>query len=345
MPSEATAKPSHGSDHAHSSASAKQHRSSVSKRLTGRLPDRPPSLHSRPSLNSLGTSGQVGSRKGQDAAAEDPSDLGSHGSGSRNANEILARVAQWLDKERHKRQTGISRRHAVHSTVKHAAEATKDLAHGLKSHDESHGRHSRRRDSDLAETSVSLDELQKILAETMESSGVEDHYFGDSKMSGSLTRRLSKRKGSRTLLRRGSTTLTSDTEHPDNEMLVPSVEASLDNTKTLGMSSNLKNSQGNLLAAEKRMVREQEAWRQFKTDVLTLTHTLQVSGWRKVPMEQSSNIDVQRLSGALTNAVYVVTPPKDLGSNLAADVDGRRVSSARKLPKYIVDQTHRTWAD
>ena len=62
----------------------------------------------------------------------------------------------------------------------------------------------------------------------------------------------------------------------------------------------------------KRAAKELEAWRKFKLDVVTLTHTLKISGWRRVPLEQSGEIDVERLCGAMTNAVYVVSPPKYL---------------------------------
>jgi choline kinase len=41
---------------------------------------------------------------------------------------------------------------------------------------------------------------------------------------------------------------------------------------------------------------------------------LKLKGWRRVPLDQSSEIEVERLSGALTNAVYVVSPPKNLSS-------------------------------
>lgn len=47
----------------------------------------------------------------------------------------------------------------------------------------------------------------------------------------------------------------------------------------------------------------------FKFKIVRLTHTLRLKGWRRVPLERSNGINVERLSGALTNAVYIVTPP------------------------------------
>lgn len=56
---------------------------------------------------------------------------------------------------------------------------------------------------------------------------------------------------------------------------------------------------------------ESDVWACFKFDIVCLTHTLQLTGWSKLPLELSSQIKVKRLSGAMTNAVYVVTPPNE----------------------------------
>ena len=126
-------------------------------------------------------------------------------------------------------------------------------------------------------------------------------------------RRKSKRRGStRGLLRKTSTMASSDTEHQEPDIDVPSAEVVLDNSKTLGYSGGAASSEADLLSPKKRAVKEHEAWLQFKMEIVRLSHTLRLKGWRKIPFDRSGDVDVERLSGALTNAVYVVSPPKDL---------------------------------
>ncbi|GAB7349742.1 hypothetical protein MBLNU459_g0475t1 [Dothideomycetes sp. NU459] len=103
----------------------------------------------------------------------------------------------------------------------------------------------------------------------------------------------------------------SDTDYHDGDVLVPSAEAWLDNTKTLAYTGgNASESSENLTSTEKSKARD--AWATFKYEIVRLTHTLRLKGWRRVPMEMSGEIEVERLSGALTNAVYVVSPPHNL---------------------------------
>lgn len=108
---------------------------------------------------------------------------------------------------------------------------------------------------------------------------------------------FSRRKSSSRKLRKGSFTVyPSDTEYQDGEPVVPTTEVVLDNTKTVGyMDAN-----------------EREGWLEFKNEIIRLTHTLRLKGWRRVPLDRGTDIEVQRISGALTNAVYVVSPPKTL---------------------------------
>jgi choline kinase len=72
-------------------------------------------------------------------------------------------------------------------------------------------------------------------------------------------------------------------------------------------------------AANIRRAKDREAWVVFKSELLRLTHTLELKGWRKLPMESAAEIDVVRLSGALTNAVYKVTPPQNIPPPKAED--------------------------
>ena len=133
----------------------------------------------------------------------------------------------------------------------------------------------------------------------------------------SLLRRQSseKRPVSLRKLRRQSSTASSDTDYHDGDAIVPGVEAFLDNSKTLGSlhgASESSDAKETSELSRKPSGQDIEALNEFKYEIVRLTHTLKIKGWRSVSMGNSAQIDVQRLSGALTNAVYVVTPPKSL---------------------------------
>jgi choline kinase len=80
----------------------------------------------------------------------------------------------------------------------------------------------------------------------------------------------------------------------------------------MAYNADVSNCESASQVSEKEARKEREAWTNFRAEILRLVHTLKLKGWRKVSMEQSNEIDVQRMSGALTNAVYVVSPPKNL---------------------------------
>lgn len=96
----------------------------------------------------------------------------------------------------------------------------------------------------------------------------------------------------------------SDTDYVDGDAIVPDCDVWLDNTKTLNLGGSVSNLQ-------ERAKREDEAWTTFKNEIIRTTHTLKIKGWRKVPLDDAESIEVVRLSGALTNAVYVVSPVAD----------------------------------
>lgn len=78
----------------------------------------------------------------------------------------------------------------------------------------------------------------------------------------------------------------------------------------------------------KRAIKEKEGWDVFKYEIVRLTHTLKLKGWRHVPLDRATDIEVKRLSGALTNAVYVVLPPKVLADTPL----GTKLPVPKKLP-------------
>lgn len=45
----------------------------------------------------------------------------------------------------------------------------------------------------------------------------------------------------------------------------------------------------------------------FKRHILELAHKLELKGWQNIPVTFSNDLVVERLSGALTNAVFVVS--------------------------------------
>jgi choline kinase len=84
-----------------------------------------------------------------------------------------------------------------------------------------------------------------------------------------------------------------------------------ESTDDLGSSAN----------STRKAKKEKDAWATFKYEIVRLAHTLKLKGWRRMPLERSKEISVERLSGALTNAVYVVSPPANLQSETERKVD------------------------
>ncbi|EFR04116.1 choline kinase [Nannizzia gypsea CBS 118893] len=112
-------------------------------------------------------------------------------------------------------------------------------------------------------------------------------------------------------LRRGSA---SDSDYTDNEMSVPSADVVLDNSKTLLYSGGEADSDLDMQpeGSKPSTSKDREYWLYFKSEIVRLTHTLGFKGWRRVPLDAGGEVEVIRLSGALTNAVYQVSPPKDM---------------------------------
>ncbi|KAJ5161896.1 hypothetical protein N7492_007288 [Penicillium capsulatum] len=200
---------------------------------------------------------------------------------------LFNQVSEWLEHEKTRRKARKARR----------AEATKGTEAGSATERDSAN------ESPGSESSFSLDMLEKILVQFAEQ-GAAGRGLGSFQPIKRSTRR--RPKG----LRRGSA---SESDATDLEAPVPSVEAVLDNSKTLAYTCSSAADEDTVdnSSASKR-AKDREAWNKFRTDIVRLAHTLQLRGWRKVPMEMAGNVEVARLSGALTNAVYVVAPPKNL---------------------------------
>ncbi|KAK2751031.1 hypothetical protein FQN57_000106 [Myotisia sp. PD_48] len=138
-------------------------------------------------------------------------------------------------------------------------------------------------------------------------------------------------------LRRGSV---SDSDHADNDPPVPSADVVLDNSKTLlysgGEAEPDIDSPGMITGKSSTSLttisKDKEYWLYFKSEILKLTHTLGFKGWRRIPLDSSRGVEVVRLSGALTNAVYVVSPPK----NFSSFGPGSSTSVTRKSPPKLL---------
>ncbi|KAK6002033.1 hypothetical protein QM012_002523 [Aureobasidium pullulans] len=202
---------------------------------------------------------------------------------------LVGQVTAWLREEKKKRDARKARKSAD-------AQAQEDAI----SHENTDtSSRSRRRSS--AE-SVDLSRLEQILKESI--------HFDKPRRPSLLHPNLRKRP-SVTRLHKSSSNAgqSSDTEYFDGDALVPSAEAWLDNTKTLASAGGAADPTE---STESLGLGSRQAWSSFKYEIVRLTHTLRIKGWRRVPMDMSNECTVERLSGALTNAVYVVSPPSVL---------------------------------
>ncbi|KAI0010416.1 kinase-like protein, partial [Xylariaceae sp. FL0662B] len=204
-------------------------------------------------------------------------------------DRLIAQVTDWVEHERVKQQNRKARR--IHSARRRTPKNDADKS------ETQQPERARKYSIDSQSSDVSLDRLQKIIDDsisTLDLTGV--HHYS--------SKRRSQRKRSINLSR----TASSDTEYVDGDIRVPKCDAVLDNTKALSYSGDTTS------FPSKGEDKERKARITFKNDIIRLTHTLRLKGWRRVPLDSGEDIDVTRLSGALTNAVYVVSPPEGLKS-------------------------------
>ena len=264
------------------------HRASISgKKLSGR-----PSLSKDAStaslshqLSTFSLDSVDGDRDGPENRSEDPS-------------AVLSQVVMWLHEEKAKR--GL-----------HRPKSTDQVAEGDSERPTAPGQPGPGSETQLPDDALALDQLERILAGfNVASHGPRGSASGRRK--GSIAKKL----------KRGLTAASSDTEYQDGDLLVPNVEAVLDNSKI--MNNPAAQTDNDITTVKSK---DKDQWIAFKCEVVRLTHTLRLKGWRRIPMERGADVDVQRLSGALTNAVYVVSPPKNLPEPPATS-DGATTSTA-----------------
>lgn len=305
--------------------SPKKHRSSLgSRKLSGR-PASKTSATSSPSAAVYATD--------PDVASTCPS---SHPGHRQHADQILSKVRDWLHQEKARATKGRLRRHGGHARHGDATGLVKsmvDYVHGSAA-EHQHGQH-RRHSSDLSEEALALEKLEQILGNELQLDDDNETIASARKPS------IGTRKGSsRRSLRKQSSVIASDTDQQDGDIRVPSAEVVLDNSKTLSYTGGAASSQSDLTTSGKRAKKEAEAWIQFKNEIVRLAHTLRLKGWRRVPLDRGAEIDVERLSGALTNAVYVVSPPKDLSFLLPNAQDSTTSLTSKRPPALVAVHTY-----
>lgn len=281
---------------ARESASIKQYRASIAKRISARSPILQPSpVYSlRSQVSSLRLDG-LDEDEERDAM-----------SASRQSEQALFnQVLTWLRHEQ-SRNKGAGGDGAV------APDMT-----GRFQKDE-------KRQSIGSEKGLALNQLESILHHYAAASTAPKDQTGSTQRRRSLKHRSTRPRG----LRRGSG---SDSDYFD-DAVVPSVDAILDNTKTLAYVGGAASTDQLTLTPDQRhrYMKDRAHWLSFKSEILRLTHTLRLKGWRKVAMEDSADIEVTRLSGALTNAVYVVKPPPPAPPT--PNADGTEKLSFRRPP-------------
>ncbi len=240
----------------------------------------------------------------EDKAAD--ADNHSHDHGHARHHGLISQVVGWLHEERKRRTT---RRVKFHRRASH-----KGLHPAHHKHDEHHGAPDEADavdESDASSGSVALDRLERILANTpgLEKLGLPLNLRP---RPGRKTSEKSTRRSARTpKLHHASS---SDTDYFGQEVFVPDCQLILGDAKTLGQVTAGSSASRDSAGGELELGPESKEWRQFKDDIIRVTHTLGIKGWRRVPLDGGTDIGVERLSGALTNAVYVVSPPRTLKS-------------------------------
>lgn len=175
-----------------------------------------------------------------------------------------------------------------------------------------------------------MEKLEKILTTELQLDDNGEIAAGTRKAS-----MPSKRGSIKRILRKRSTGISSDTDYQDSDIRVPSAEVILDNSKALNYTGGAASSQVDVVDPGKKGKKDIDAWIHFKNEIVRLAHTLRLKGWRRIPLDRGADIDVERLSGALTNAVYVVSPPKDLSQTLPSTQESTTSLNSGKPPALV----------
>lgn len=302
----------------------KQRRAKTVRRMSGRPPLKNPSIGSIEGLASLS---KVNSGSSDNSGNHHPSVPSINPRRIHPPSQVISQIKHWLHHEKVRRAEQRQTTKDGTSKTSSATSATTSMLDRIHRHAPMHRKpHHKRSLSDVSEGTLALEELEQILAQGM---SLAEETPMNEQMSPYLPPR---RRPSKVLLRKQSTVGgSSDTDNRDLEDSVPSADVVLDNSKTLGYGGDATISQTNSIDPNKRVRREKDAWLQFKIEIVRLAHTLRLRGWRRFPINRGGEIDVVRLSGALTNAVYVVSPPASCYPT-ASDAPGSTTSLASRKP-------------
>ncbi len=234
-----------------------------------------------------------------------------------DAASLLSQVASWLQDEKAKQ---ASRRIKREDTT-----SSDDIS---KSQDEGADYRSRS-NSQASEAVIALDKLERILAGyavTATKEGLPGHASSQRTPFAALRKSSIAKK-----LKPNSMNIASDTEQ-DGELLVPNVEAILDNSKAMAYTGGKADGNNDQTSNAK----DKENWTNFKCEIVRLTHTLKIKRWKRVPIDKGGDISVARLSGALTNAVYVVSPPEKMPDASPANESGTSQTNKKAPPNLLL---------
>ena len=215
---------------------------------------------------------------------------GSHSSSHHASEALVSQLKAWLRSEKARR----AKRRVKRATGKKMTRPS-SAENGAPPDDA----------SDASDGSAALDDLEGILRHM----NINVHDYAADRIPSAVRRRTSSIKK---LRRPSSVAVSTATDTDVDEALVPSCDAWLDNSQACAYSGGGSDTGSRRPSKLEEGDKEKEAWATFKNEILRLTHTLGIKGWRRLPFERSNEIRVERLSGALTNAVYEVSPPKEL---------------------------------
>lgn len=289
----------------HSLVHTKQHHATGAKRLSGR-----PALNSSSSsLQSPTCTTTFTATPDADPPAFEDEKLRGHSPHLQHhshSSHVMSQISDWLQREKVKNAKRRSKRQESRPTIISPSSSLGfSLGGGRSDATFDQGGGCERAESDVSDSSVDFESLENILAGVRIRKDV-NATPKDEKRGSYFSRRLSAKHYPP---RKSSGLASSDTEYLDGDAVVPSADVILDNSKTLGYCGGEAESQ---LESRKRGLKEKEDWLHFKKEIVRLAHTLRLKGWRRVPLDRGGDIHVERLSGALTNAVYVVSPPAEL---------------------------------
>lgn len=224
----------------------------------------------------------------------------------RATEKLLSQVADWVQREKTKRQSKKPRKH--HLRRKNRGQPHEETTRTEDETPDAELKLERTLSNDSASSGASLHALERIVHDGMAALGLKALPHHGARL-GRRMLRGSKRPASRSSLHLARA-VSSDTDYVDGDALVPSCDVMLDNTKTLKYGQGTADDAASV--SSRLAEKEEQAWTTFKNEIIRLAHTLRLKGWRRVALDSGEHITVERLSGALTNAVYVVTPPATL---------------------------------